>query len=157
MNKPVRRALMVVAALLVVIQFIPVKRENLPGTTALTAPADVRALLERSCFDCHSNETVWPWYSAVAPMSWLVAHDVNEAREKLNFSSWDDLPSGERGHAFFGIREKIESGEMPLKQYLLLHPEARLDEGDVDLLLRWTGPAAGEGGGEDEDHGEHHH
>jgi mono/diheme cytochrome c family protein len=88
-----------------------------------------RDLAQRACFDCHSNETVWPWYSNVAPVSWLVQRDVNEGRQRLNFSDWgrvrelDDIP------------RVVKSGEMPLPIFLIMHPEARLTQAEKDALV----------------------
>lgn len=82
---------------------------------------ETRALAKRACFDCHSNETVWPWYANIAPTSWLVQRDIEEGREKMNFSEW-----GRRRQDVDDIREVILEGEMPLPTYLLMHPEARL-------------------------------
>ena len=93
MRKLIRRFLLLVVLLFVAIQFVPGNREEPAGATNLTVAADVRGILERSCFDCHSNETGWPWYSRVAPVSWFVADHVNEARSHLNFSDWDNLPA----------------------------------------------------------------
>jgi hypothetical protein len=101
-----------------------------------------RSLVKRACFDCHSNETVWPWYSNIAPVSWLVYRDVSEGREHINFSEWDMrpfMPEGEGGeqhqHGPEVVREVLESGEMPPAQYLLLHPEARLSDEEILLLI----------------------
>ena len=71
------------------IQFVPVVRENPPITAPLAAQAELAQVLERSCYDCHSNQTRWPWYASVAPVSWLVARDVDRGRHELNFSAWD--------------------------------------------------------------------
>jgi hypothetical protein len=89
-----------------------------------------RALVKRACFDCHSNETVWPWYSYVAPVSWLVYGDTMEGRSRLNFSEWNrpQLGVGE-------MVEKIQSGEMPPFQYLPMHPEARLTSAEKQQLI----------------------
>src|ERR1700749_1346437 len=73
---------------LIAIQFVPVTRTNPPVTNALQAPDAVASILRRSCYDCHSNETIWPWYAYVAPISWLIAGDVNDGRKHLNVSSW---------------------------------------------------------------------
>ena len=89
-----------------------------------------RALAQRACFDCHSNETVWPWYSNVAPISWQVQRDVDEGREKLNFSEW-----GMGEQEADEIYESVQEGEMPMGIYLLTHPEARLNAEEKGLLL----------------------
>lgn len=88
-------------------------------------------LFARSCGDCHSNETVWPWYSRVAPLSWLVENDVAEGREHLNASEWHL----EQKHADEAV-EEVEEGKMPLPPYLWTHPEARLTDAERAELLR---------------------
>jgi hypothetical protein len=137
MSNRVRIVIGVVVAL-VVIQLVPVDRSNPPATGEIEAPADVMGLLERSCYDCHSGETRWPWYSRIAPVSWLVAHDVAEGREHVDFSSWKQLPPGKRAHALEEIEEVIEEQEMPLWYYLPLHPEAGLDDADRERLVAWA-------------------
>jgi len=110
----------------------------------------VAAILRRSCYDCHSNESRWPWYSYVAPISWLVASDVHEGREHVNFSDW-----GRSGHhhgtaeTIEKIGEEVAGGDMPLWYYLPLHPGARLSKSDVETLKTWAG-VTGEAEHEDE-------
>ena len=139
----------------VAIQFIPVNR---------TSPAVVqepnwdspqtRALAERACFDCHSNETKWPWYSKIAPVSWIVADHVSEGRAALNLSEWgvagqphevrgevgEENEGAERGEGREGVEvdevvNTINEGEMPLWDYLLMHPEARLSTAETKALI----------------------
>jgi len=120
-----RRLALGILAVFVVIQFIPIGagKTNPEGGREVTWDSDrTKQLVERACYDCHSNKTVWPWYSYVAPVSWLVEHDVHEGREHLNFSEWDK----EQKHADEAA-EEVEDGEMPLRIYTLLHPEARLE------------------------------
>ena len=142
------RVLFVAAAvatvLLVVAQFVPVDRSNPPVTAEIDAPADVKEILQGSCYDCHSNATTWPWYSRVAPFSWLVAYDVAEAREHLNFSEWDQLSTEDQLEAIEEVWEEVEEGEMPLWFYLPLHPEARLSATDLEVLKRWATSETGE-------------
>jgi hypothetical protein len=95
-------------------------------------------VLERSCYDCHSNETQWPWYSQVAPVSWLVHHDVVEGREHLNFSEWNQLSPDKRDHKLEEIEELVSEGDMPLAYYLPLHPAARLSEADKQAVVSWS-------------------
>jgi hypothetical protein len=133
-----RRLAVVAAALFVAAQFVPVPKTNPPTETEVPAPAEVREVLRRACYDCHSNETVWPWYARVAPASWLLAWDVNEGREHLNFSTWNRLNDADRQHAFEEIQEEVESGAMPLPIYLPLHPEARLSDQDKAILATWV-------------------
>jgi hypothetical protein len=134
----VRRLALAVAVLLVVAQFLPVDRHNPPVESNVDAPPDVEAILRRACYDCHSNETVWPWYSRVAPVSWLVAHDVHEGRDHVNFSTWNRLSDSDRAHAFEEIGDEIESDGMPLPIYLPLHPEARLTAAEKMAVLAWV-------------------
>jgi hypothetical protein len=125
--------------LFVVIQFIPVNRDNPEITGEIEAPENVMAILQRSCYDCHSNETVWPWYSYVAPASWLIARDVHEGREELNFSQWTSYSEKQKRHKRKECGEEVEEGEMPLWFYTPLHLEAELLPEDVEALLRWSG------------------
>jgi hypothetical protein len=89
------------------------------------------ALVKRACYDCHSNETVWPWYSYVAPVSWLIYNDVMEGRSNMNFSEWNrpQLSAGE-------IAGIIQEGEMPPFQYLPMHPSARLSAAEKQQLIQ---------------------
>jgi len=123
---------------LVIIQFIPIDRNNPPVAGEIEAPEAVMAILKRSCYDCHSNETIWPWYSYVAPASWLVAKDVREGREELNFSVWDTYSEKRKNHKIKECGEEVEEGEMPLWFYLPLHPEAELSQDDIDLIVSWS-------------------
>src|SRR6187401_2020529 len=102
------------AALFVVIQLVPVDRTNPTGGKPFDAPANVQAIVKRACYDCHSNETKWPWYAYVAPVSWLVAKDVREARRRLNFSDWGNYHPDRQEHKIQEIWEQVEAGTMPL-------------------------------------------
>ncbi|RMF19064.1 MAG: cytochrome C [Candidatus Dadabacteria bacterium] len=110
-----------------------------------------RTLFMRTCGDCHSHETKWPWYSWIAPASWLVYHDVAEGREHFNVSNW----SGQEQHGDEAVEEYRE-GDMPPWFYLPLHPEARLGDADRQALLTGLeatfGTDEGEGGTHDHDH-----
>lgn len=132
------RIVVALAVLFVLIQFWPAGRTNPPATKPLQAAPDVSAVLRRSCFDCHSNETVWPWYAYVAPVSWLVVRDVEDGRSQLNFSHWGDYSPNKQSSKAGEAIEMIESGEMPMKDYLRLHSEAKLSPADVELLKRWA-------------------
>lgn len=133
-----KRALQVLAGVLVVgfvvIQFVPYGRPE-PNPPVLREPRwdspRTRELAARACFDCHSNETRYPWYSHIAPVSWLVTHDINEARGLLNFSEWDRVQRA-AGEAV----EQIEKEQMPLWFYVPLHPEANLTAGERQELIQ---------------------
>jgi hypothetical protein len=134
----------------IAVQLVPVERGNPAIETEIVVPVEVRAVLRESCYDCHSNETVWPWYSQVAPASWQVAHDVEEGREHLNFSTWNRYDEREQHHKVEEIWEEIEKGKMPLPKYLRLHPNARLTPEDLATLEGWVRsivPAEGEEAG----------
>ncbi|MEX1311305.1 MAG: heme-binding domain-containing protein [Candidatus Sulfomarinibacteraceae bacterium] len=139
MRKKIFIAIAVLAVVFLAIQLVPVERTNPPVTADFDGPQEVAQVLRTSCYDCHSNESSWPWYSRVAPASWLVAHDVEEAREHLNFSDWASLDEGRRRKLAEEIWEEVEEGEMPLKAYLLAHSEARLDEAAMAVLREWSG------------------
>ena len=100
---------------------------------AMPSP-EVAAIVYRSCRDCHTNETVWPWYSRLSPMSWLVANDVREGRAKLNFSRWD-IYSPEMSQTRMGEAcDEVRKGDMPLRFYTPLHPDAKLTAKDVEMF-----------------------
>lgn len=127
--------------LLVAIQFVPVDRENPPVVADFEGPAEVESLLRRACYDCHSNETVWPWYSYVAPFSLLVAHDVEEGREELNFSDWAAVK--DKAHLIEEIYEETEEGEMPMPVYLITHGDAKVSPEEMELLRVWAASVEG--------------
>lgn len=131
---------------LVGIQLVPVDRTNPPVTGEVPAPDDVMAILERSCWDCHSNETSWPWYSHVAPASWLVAEDVEEGRGHANFSTWDQYEPEERDEVMEELIEVVEEAEMPLWQYTLVHRDAKLSETERGRLAEWARAVRAEAG-----------
>lgn len=122
------------AFVFVLIQFLPVggAKTNPP---VLAEPQwdsqETRALAVRACYDCHSNETKWPWYSNVAPVSWLVIQDTNEGREYLNFSEWNRVQEEASESA-----ETVLDGSMPLRIYLITHPEARLRLQEKEAFAR---------------------
>ena len=138
-----------VAAVLVLIQLVPVDRSNPPATEKLVMPDNVQQIMQRSCFDCHSNETVWPWYSYVAPVSWLVKHDVEEGREHLNFSEWDKLNQKRKMKRLEEIVEEVEEGKMPMPIYLIMHGDAEVSAAELAVLREWTQQELGKLGGAD--------
>lgn len=120
------------------IQVIQPERSNPALESEIAAPPEIAAILERSCYDCHSHQTNWPWYAHVAPLSWWLAEHVEHGRGDLNFSDWPVLDFEELEHAFKDIDEQIEKGEMPLKAYLILHSEAKLSEEEKAALRAWA-------------------
>jgi hypothetical protein len=100
--------------------------------------SEVVAILQRGCGDCHSNETVWPWYSEVAPISWFVIDHVNHGRRHLNFSDWTRYDRQEADELLGDIARTVRAGEMPLNSYTLLHPEARLTHEERNVIIDWA-------------------
>lgn len=123
-----------VALIFVAVQFVPYGHAHtnppVTGEPQWDTP-QTRELAKRACFDCHSNETVWPWYSNIAPASWLIQQDVDEGRSRLNFSEWN-LPQRETR----GAARQIQRGAMPPPQYLLLHPSANLSADEKQALIQ---------------------
>jgi mono/diheme cytochrome c family protein len=145
-RRPLRRllhGLLGLAVLFAAAQLLPFGRVENPPVTAEPAwdSPRTRELVVRACFDCHSNQSKRQWYH-VAPVSWLVARDVAEAREHLNFSEWDR----EQDHAD-DAPDEVEDGDMPLWTYRLVHPEARLDEAERAELVRGLEATLDRGGG----------
>ena len=133
-----RRSLLGGGILLGALQLVPVERANPPVESDVPAPANVRAALRRACYDCHSNETVWPWYSRVAPMSFLITHDVNAGREELNFSTWNQMATREQVKKLKKSWETVAEGEMPPWFYLPMHRDAALSIQDRAALRAWA-------------------
>jgi hypothetical protein len=150
LKKLLKGLLIVLAVAFVVIQFVRPSRVNPPVDESKTifatgkVPADVQAIVERSCADCHSNKTVWPWYSNVAPVSWLVAEDVEHGRKELNFSVWGDYKPKRAEHKLEEICEQVEQHEMPLGNYTFIHPSAKLSDADRRRLCEWSTAWRGE-------------
>ncbi len=138
-----KRTGVALAVALVAIQFVPVTRTNPAISTEMPATPELRAVLRRACYDCHSNETVWPWYSRVAPVSWLLAHDVNDGRAKLNFSAWDRMAATQQAKRVRESGRNVQEGDMPPWYYLPMHPAARLSDADKAVLVAWSRSAGG--------------
>ncbi|MCB0770239.1 MAG: heme-binding domain-containing protein, partial [Flavobacteriales bacterium] len=135
-----KRSLIMLVVILASAQFIRPDtslpdREAANDLIAITQPnAEVSALLRAACYDCHSNETKYPWYDRITPVNWWVQHHVDEGRAEGNFSRWGELPEKKRKHFAEEAAELIEAGEMPLPSYTWMHGEARLDQAQVRTL-----------------------
>ena len=133
-----------IGVIFLLIQFIQPNRENPVVDSAVTlqakvnVPGDVDAILRRACYDCHSSETKWPFYSYIAPASWLVSYDVKEGRREMNFSEWGNYKKKKQARRLSAIPSEIENGAMPMPKYLLLHSEARLSDADKAVLIHWA-------------------
>jgi len=146
-----RRVLKIVAILLVVlvvgIQAIRPARTNPPIDESQTINAktqmtsDVAAIFDRSCRDCHTNKTVWPWYTNVAPLSWWLSNHVSDGRRSLNMSEWGKLPNDRQDRKLRQICDEVLDGNMPLSSYTPMHPAAKLSDQDKKTLCGWTDKA----------------
>ena len=147
MRRPLKILGLAFLGIFLAIQLVPVQRTNPPFDPAtslersLPLPAQVKAILDRSCRDCHTNETRWPGYAYVAPASWLLVRDVEEGRENLNFSEWGLLDADSQRDSLIEICRKVTRGQMPLKPYTWINRGARLAPGDVKTLCDWTAEA----------------
>lgn len=123
-KKILKYSLLIIVLLLIIIQFIPVDRTNPPVVREPNWDSpQTRAYAVRACFDCHSNETKWPAYSYIAPISWLVADDVMEGRKDFNMSDWKPGKGDEAA-------KEVRKGDMPMWQYTLMHSEAKLTDAE---------------------------
>ena len=133
----------ILIAFVVVLQLIPSGRPELvkENKADLLAnnqvPDDVAHLLKVACYDCHSNESVYLWYSYVAPVSWLVARDVRLGKEELNFSTWEDNDKMDKAKLLDNIVDEVSDGGMPMVIYPLMHPEAKLKKADRQAIVDW--------------------
>jgi hypothetical protein len=134
----VLRVLMLVVVLVLIAGLVfRIDRTNPPVESDIEAPLAVAPLLRSACYDCHSNQTRWPWYSQVAPASWLLGRDVSEGRAELNFSTWDRYDAKRKLKLLKESAHEIEEGEMPPWYYLPLHREARLNDTEKQGLAAW--------------------
>ena len=145
-----KKILYAIIAILIVIQFIPSGRpENNPVDGSdiheqMDLPGEVSRILKNACYDCHSQKVNYPWYSSVAPISFLVSRDVREGRKHLDFSLWAEIPLKKKLKVLTEIGEEVEEGDMPMPIYPPLHPEAKLTQEDRGLILNWTEKVADE-------------
>ena len=119
-------------------QFVRVERVNPPVHSDIHADSEVATILRNTCYNCHSNETVWPWYSNVAPASWLIASDVSGGRRHLNFSEWESYDIDTQSHKLKSIAEEITDRAMPPWYYSMVHRGSRLSEAERTKILSWT-------------------
>lgn len=132
-----KKLIIILVVLIVGIQFIPVDRTNPPVTQEINASDEVKAILKKACYDCHSNETNWVWYTKIAPASFLVSNDVKEGRKHLNFSEWDKY-TGKESKVREEIWEEVRDEKMPPWQYRIMHGEAKLTDQEKNILRNWA-------------------
>jgi hypothetical protein len=144
MKKFLKFFLIILVISFIILQFIPNKmpENSAAGKDDLISSgeidANISSILRTSCYDCHSSQTTYPWYSKVAPASWLLANDVREGRDELNFSEWGSYTKRHQIKNLRKIKEEVSSGDMPLKPYLLIHRKAKLTAEQKGALVAWT-------------------
>ncbi len=144
MKKAVKIIVLVLAAGFLVIQLFQIDKSNPPineGETmeaAVSVPPEISSILSRSCNDCHSNNTVYPWYSYIQPVGWFLKNHIDEGRDELNFSRFAAYEPKRRNKKFKEVCEQVGSGEMPMTAYVIGHPNAALTEADKKALCDWA-------------------
>jgi hypothetical protein len=141
--KKVKIAALVLAGVFIILQIFQLDKNN-SGIgeshifTVEKLPENISNMLHYSCFDCHSNQTRYPWYDNIAPASWLVAHHIREGKNQLNFSEWGIKDLTDKLGILGEIQEEVKSGAMPLASYTMIHREAKLTKEQVDEMVKWT-------------------
>lgn len=139
-----KRILLFLLGIFLILQLIPSNKPEVitenPNDLILnnSVPSNISTMLRNTCYDCHSNETVYPWYAYVAPVSFLVSKDTREGRHDLNFSEWEKLDAYEKGEMLEEIAEEVEEGEMPMKIYPITHPKAKLSDENREDIVNWA-------------------
>lgn len=136
--------LVILVVVFILIQFYPSEKPSVltdnPNDLIATnsVPENIASKLKAACYDCHSNESTFPWYASVAPTKWLVYDHINEGREELNFSNWNALSIDDKSDVLDNISTMVLEGEMPIKGYTILHSEANLSEADREAIATWA-------------------
>jgi hypothetical protein len=126
------------------IQFVPTERNQsdvVPKTDFMlvnSVPDHIKSKLQTSCYDCHSNNTQYPWYNKVQPIAWFLEDHIKEGKAELNFNEWDSLSNRRKKSKLRSIIKQIESGEMPMASYTLIHREASFSEAEKQELIQWV-------------------
>ena len=140
----VKIVLICLAVVFVLIEFVRIDKTNPPVDAektmeaAINVPPDIQQILARSCNDCHSNKTVYPWYSNVAPVSWWLRNHINEAKRELNMSEYATYAPKKQERKLKEVCEQVRSAEMPLPSYLIIHRESALSPSEIDAICAWT-------------------
>lgn len=134
---------LVLLVVFVGIQFFPIARnqsDTVPSTDFMLVndvPETIQKKLQTSCYDCHSNNTQYPWYNKVQPIAWFLEDHIKEGKAELNFNEWDSLSNRRKKSKLRSIIKQIESGEMPLDSYTLIHQEAKFSEVEAEEMINW--------------------
>lgn len=138
-----KKVLLAVLVVIILIQFIRPDKNNSQNytndiSTVENVPVEVQEILKTSCNDCHSNNTEYPWYSEIAPISWYLASHVNDGKKHLNFSEWTSYNEDQKSHIIKDLKGELKDQEMPLKSYLIIHKNAKLTDSQYETLLNWV-------------------
>ena len=134
-----KKILLSLIAIFLVLQLVrPEKTNPIAASAPPQFPENIQPILQRACYDCHSNETVWPWYSNITPVSFFLTHHVEDARKELNFSEWENYKPKRKKRKFKEIVEQVKETEMPLPSYLLIHTNAKLSDEEMKTLCSWA-------------------
>ncbi len=146
--RPVKKILIALLLAFVMIQFIRPAR-NINGqaspadfTKVYRVPMGVQSVLQKACYDCHSNNTRYPWYTNIQPIGWIMARHIKNGKEQLNFNEFGDYTGRRRISKLKGIANQIRDGEMPLRSYKIMHKEARLSDTQKKFLIDWMNKTA---------------
>ncbi len=141
--KRIRKAIILTFIVLVGIQFIPTTRnqsnEILPSDFLLVteAPQNISKMIKSACYDCHSNNTIYPWYNKLQPISWFLEDHIQEGKEELNFSTYDEYSKRKKKSKLKSILSQIKDDEMPPSSYKIMHRDANLSKEEKDILMNW--------------------
>ncbi len=138
-----KKILIALPIIFILIQFIRIDKTN-PDydlkndfINIKNPPKEIAVMIQTSCYDCHSNQSKYPWYANVAPVSWFLKNHINEARDYFNFSEWNSLSAKDKKHILEECAEEVEEGEMPMKTYLLMHSKAKLSAKQRSILVNF--------------------
>jgi len=134
------KVLKIIFFILLAFQLIQVEQINptYNKQNQIKAPKEIMAIFKRSCWDCHSNDTIWPWYSKIAPLSWDISRHVKNGRAYLNFSIWETYTQEQKNKSLEAIYRTIYA-PMPPPNYLIFHPKAKIEKDEIGLIRKWTG------------------
>src|SRR5215213_756440 len=144
MKRVLKIIVVVLFVAFIVVQFIRpdmtnppvVPEQTLEASTQL--PENVKTILSRSCADCHTNSTVYPWYAQISPFSWFLAEHIKDGRRELNFSEWASFENRRKKRKLEEICEQVETREMPLPSYLWIHWDAKMSDEEIRIVCDWT-------------------
>ena len=144
MGRRLKQVALGLIVVLILLQFFKPEQNNAPVDpefdmlTLVSPPEHIADLIRNSCYDCHSNQTVYPWYSRISPLSWYLNKHIKKGKEELNFSDYGQLDKADKIGALADFCDALDAGTMPLQSYLLIHKEARLSKEDSDALCTWS-------------------